>query len=66
MRTGSLAKNVIEQCSEKAQVEQPPKLLGRTLGCLLAPKSVKGGKKAAPADSAPPPRHAPGLSPTRS
>lgn len=61
-----MIKNVIEQCSEKAQVEQPPKLLGRTLGCLLAPKSVKGGKKAASADSAPPPRHAPGLSPTRS
>ena len=36
---------VIELCAEKTTVEQPPKLLGRVLGCLLAPKSAKGGRK---------------------
>jgi translation initiation factor IF-3 len=59
--------NVINLCGEKVQVEQAPKLLGRTLSCMLAPKSVKGGKKAAaPAPEQPAaPRQAPGLSPTR-
>ncbi len=62
-----MIENVITLCGEKVQVEQAPKLLGRTLSCMLAPKSVKGGaKKAAPAEQPPaPPRAAPGLSPTR-
>ncbi len=51
-----LIQNVIEMCAEKTVVEQPPKLLGRVLGCLLAPKPVKGAKAqkpAAPANDAP-------------
>ncbi|MGN1359429.1 MAG: translation initiation factor IF-3 [Kiritimatiellia bacterium] len=32
---------VIALCSEFSQVEQPPKLVGRILACLLAPKSRK-------------------------
>lgn len=61
-----LVKQVIEECAANAVVEQPPKLIGRTLGCLLAPRPVKPGqqqgaqqpKPAAapkPAPTAPPP-----------
>jgi translation initiation factor IF-3 len=58
--------NVISLCGEKVQVEQPPKLMGRTISCLLAQRSVKSNKKAQAAEQpAPPPRPAPGLSPTR-
>ena len=60
--------NVISLCGEKVQVEQPPKLMGRTISCLLAQRSVKGNKKAQAAEQpAQPPRPAPapGLSPTR-
>ena len=32
---------VIEACSAFAVAEQPPKLLGRVLGCMLAPRPVK-------------------------
>ncbi|MBQ9694435.1 MAG: translation initiation factor IF-3 [Kiritimatiellae bacterium] len=58
--------NVIALCGEKVQVEQVPKLMGRTLSCMLAPKSVKGGKKATASEPPAVPRQAPGLSPTRS
>ena len=34
---------VIEECASCAVVEQTPKLIGRTLGCLLAAKPVKSG-----------------------
>jgi len=34
---------VIETCSSFAVTEQPPRLLGRVLGCLLAPRPVKTG-----------------------
>jgi len=34
---------VIEACSSFAMTEQPPRLLGRVLGCLLAPRPVKTG-----------------------
>ena len=34
---------VIETCSAIAAPEQPPKLLGRMLGCLLSPRTIKGG-----------------------
>jgi translation initiation factor IF-3 len=58
--------NVIALCGDKVQVEQAPKLMGRTLSCMLAQKSVKGGKKAAGGEPPPAaPRQAPGLSPTR-
>ena len=58
--------NVIALCGDKVQVEQTPKLMGRTLSCMLAQKSVKGNKKAAGGEPPPAaPRQAPGLSPTR-
>ncbi len=38
--------NVIAACSDVAVLEQPPKLQGRTLGCMLAPKPVKSAKAA--------------------
>lgn len=47
-----LIDRVIEMCAEKTVVEQPPKLLGRVLGCMLAPKPAKGAK-AAPKPTAP-------------
>jgi translation initiation factor IF-3 len=55
---------VIAACSDVAIVEQQPKLLGRVLGCLLAPKaSLVGGGSAKPPASqpmgAPPPRPRP-------
>ncbi len=63
-----LIEHVIELCAEKTSVEQAPKLLGRDLSCILAPKSTKGqAKKAseAPAQKpAPAPKAAPGLAPT--
>ncbi len=34
---------VIQECSAEAVVEQSPKLIGRTLGCLLAARPVKVG-----------------------
>jgi translation initiation factor IF-3 len=48
---------VIEACSAVAVTEQPPRLLGRVLGCLLAPRPVKpsgGGQQQPP----PPPKPA--------
>ncbi len=62
-----LIDHVIELCAEKTSVEQPPKLLGRDLSCILAPKSTKGqAKKAdAPAPAPAAPKPAVGLSPTR-
>ena len=38
-----LVNRVVEACSGFAITEQPPKLIGRVLGCLLAPKPVKAG-----------------------
>ncbi len=42
-------KGVIAQLGEEVTVEQYPRIMGRILGCLLAPKAVKtntgGGKK---------------------
>ena len=45
---------VVEACSAFAMTEQPPRLLGRVLGCLLAPRPVKasGGNQQTP----PPPK----------
>ena len=63
-----LIDRVIELCAEKTTLEQPPKLTGRVLACLLGPKSTKGGaKKAAPEApaAAPAPKAAPGLAPTK-
>jgi translation initiation factor IF-3 len=34
---------VIQECAAEAIVEQNPKLIGRTLGCMLAAKPVKAG-----------------------
>jgi len=49
---------VIEACSSCAIVEQTPKLIGRTLGCMLAAKPVKvgsgSGQPAAPQAPRPP------------
>lgn len=33
---------VIQELGDVASCEQPPKLLGKLLGCLLSPKSTKG------------------------
>ena len=47
--------NVIAACSANAVTEQPPRLLGRTLGCLLAPRTTKasGGQSQPPPPSPP-------------
>ena len=60
-----VVQKVIEACSAQAIVEQTPRLIGRTLGCMLAARPVKpgtGGQPAAPQApklSAPAPRPAP-------
>ena len=61
-----VVQKVIEACSAQAVVEQTPRLIGRTLGCMLAAKPVKpgagGGQSAvpqAPKPSAPAPRPVP-------
>ncbi len=60
-----LIERVIELCAEKTSVEQAPKLLGRDLSCILAPKSTKGQAKKADAPQKPAaPKAAPGLAPT--
>jgi len=38
-----LVRKVVEACLPFAITEQAPKLIGRVLGCLLAPKPVKPG-----------------------
>ena len=61
-----MIERVIEMCAEKTSVEQAPKLVGRDLSALLAPKSSKGGaRKSAVAENANA-KPAAGLSPTRS
>jgi len=53
---------VIEACSAVAVVEQTPKLIGRTLGCMLASRPVKvgtGQQPAAPQAPRPPAPQAP-------
>jgi len=40
-----LINRVIKLCEEFTQVEQSPKLMGKVLGCLLAPVSMKGKTK---------------------
>jgi translation initiation factor IF-3 len=40
-----VVQKVIQECTSFAVIEQPPKLLGRQLGCLLAPKPVKAGQQ---------------------
>jgi len=55
-----LIARVITACAEKTSVEQPPKLNGKELSCILAPKSTKGKKQ----PGAEAPRPAPGLAPT--
>lgn len=51
---------VIENSAEFAQVEQTPRLIGRTLGCMLSPKPVKplGKGYTAPRTAAPAPKPA--------
>ncbi len=36
-----LIERVIKECESCASVEQPPRLMGRVIGCLLAPRSKK-------------------------
>lgn len=43
-----LVGRIIKLCEEFTQVEQSPKLMGKVLGCLLAPVSMKGKTKAQP------------------
>jgi len=50
---------VIKEVESLAIVEQQPKLLGRLLGCLLAPRPLKPGQKAASAAAPKPPAAAP-------
>ena len=49
---------VIEACSAIAVAEQPPRLLGRVLGCMLAPRPVKAnsGQQQPSQPKAEPPR----------
>lgn len=49
---------VVKECEDVTIVEQAPKLIGRVVGCLLAPRPVgKGGtKKAANTSAAPKPQ----------
>ena len=51
---------VIEDSAEYAQVEQTPRLIGRTLGCMLSPRPVKpmGKGYTAPRTAAPAPKTA--------
>lgn len=48
-----LINRVIKLCEEFTQVEQSPKLMGKVLGCLLAPVSMKGKTKAQPSPAKP-------------
>jgi len=48
-----LINRVIKLCEEFTQVEQSPKLMGKVLGCLLAPVSMKGKMKAQPSPAKP-------------
>ncbi|MDX9866827.1 MAG: translation initiation factor IF-3 [Kiritimatiellia bacterium] len=53
-----VVQNVIQECAACAVVEQNPRLIGRTLGCLLAAKPVKvaaPGQPAAPQNPSPRP-----------
>ena len=56
-----VVQKVIQECSSCAIVEQTPRLIGRTLGCMLAAKPVKpgAGGQAAPSSAAQTPRPAP-------
>ena len=60
-----MIENVISLCAEKTTVEQAPKLVGRDLSALLAPKSTKGGARKAEQPQQPAPKPTPGLSPTQ-
>ncbi|HOE60697.1 MAG TPA: translation initiation factor IF-3 [Kiritimatiellia bacterium] len=54
-----VVQKVIQECAACSVVEQNPRLIGRTLGCLLAAKPAKGaasGQSAASAPQNPPPR----------
>ena len=46
---------VIQDCAAEAIVEQTPRLIGRTLGCMLAAKPAKPGSGQASAPQAPRP-----------
>ena len=62
-----VVQKVIEACSAQAVVEQTPRLIGRTLGCMLAARPVKpgtGGQQAAPQAPKPSAPAAPRPSPT--
>ena len=50
---------VVEACSAFAVTEQPPRLLGRVLGCLLAPKPVKASGGGGPPQQQQPPKPKP-------
>ena len=60
-----MIENVISLCAEKTTVEQAPKLVGRDLSALLAPKSTQGGARKAEQPQQPAPKPTPGLSPTQ-
>lgn len=53
-----VVQNVIQQCTEFSVLEQTPRLQGRMLGCLLAPKPAKstggGGGQPQPRQPQPP------------
>ncbi len=50
-----VVKKVIEECASCAIVEQTPRLIGRTLGCMLAAKPAKPGSGQPSASQAPRP-----------
>jgi hypothetical protein len=59
-----VVQKVVQECASCAVVEQPPKLIGRTLGCLLSARPVKAGTgQPPPVASQPPPRPAPPVQP---
>ena len=50
---------VIEECASCAIVEQNPRLIGRTLGCMLAARPVKVGSGSGQSSAPQPPRPQP-------
>lgn len=53
-----VVQKVIEECSSCAVVEQTPRLIGRTLGCMLAARPVKPGGSGQPSSAQQAPRPA--------
>jgi len=57
---------VIEECASCAIVEQNPRLIGRTLGCMLAARPVKVGSGSGQSSAPQPPKPQPAPAPAAS